>query len=117
MNNVNRFAPAVKVPGLLTDDALQEQLKQFQNQQNATQKAAPMPSSAVDAVPQVMRQWVDNPISRTLRATSALSPGPMKGLMSLGGAAAGMRELGPEAVRNAERNQRIDDRSDIAANS
>ena len=45
----NPFQPkTLQVPGLLSDDAFQEQLKQFSQAKNAEQNAAPPPNSAVE---------------------------------------------------------------------
>ncbi len=53
------FQPkSVQVPGLLTDDAFQEQLKQFAAGKNAQQNAAPPPNSAVDFADRIGNEFL-----------------------------------------------------------
>jgi hypothetical protein len=53
------FQPkTVQVPGLLTDDAFQEQLKQFAQHRNREQNAAPPPNSAVEFADKINNDYL-----------------------------------------------------------
>jgi hypothetical protein len=56
----NVFRPMrSRVPGLLGDDALQQQLEIFSKQQRDTQEAAPAPNSAVDFAEGIKKKFLD----------------------------------------------------------
>lgn len=53
------FEPkAIQVPGLLSDDAFQERLKQFGKDMSAQQKAAPPPNSAVEFADRINSEFL-----------------------------------------------------------
>jgi len=66
----------IQVPGILSDDALQEQLKQFANSKNALQDAAPPPNSAVDFADKIQSEFLDKkaPAIRAPQAPPAVTP-------------------------------------------
>lgn len=64
MNAPSIRAPSVQVPGLLGDDALQEQLKLLARQQTADAQAV-APSSAVEMSQKIAQDFVVDPVRRT----------------------------------------------------
>lgn len=104
----------INVPGLLSDDALREQLKRFANEKNIEQAAAPLPSGAVEMADKVQNDFLSQPGS-VLSLTAAVAPTPLSPLLQT--AAAGMRDA-PTRQRDpvlAAQNTAIDVRSDILA--
>lgn len=73
----------IQVPGLLSDDALQEQLKQFADVKNAQQDAAPPPSSAVDFSARIQSEYLDSPMRAATQSASVLLPGPLGPLTNI----------------------------------
>lgn len=51
----------LKVPGVFTDEAFQERLKQFSDQQKSAQQAAPPPNSAFDMADKIQRDFLTSP--------------------------------------------------------
>lgn len=99
----------INVPGLLSDDAIQEQLKQFASEKNITQAAAPMPSGAVEAVDTIQKEYLDIP-AKALRRAATLPLGPLAPL------AQGVMNTGEKASVDpdlAAQNQAMEVRSDI----
>lgn len=76
MNNVIR-APQVRVPGLLSDDALREQLSQVATAQN--DQVAPA-TSAVDFARKVKSEYLDQPMASAIKSAGALAPAPIANL-------------------------------------
>ncbi|MFZ1704832.1 MAG: hypothetical protein WAT79_10840, partial [Saprospiraceae bacterium] len=104
----------INVPGLLGDDALREQLKQFANEKNIEQAAAPLPSGAVEMADKVQRDFLSQPGS-VLSMAAAVAPAPFSPLLQT--AALGMRDA-PAQQRDpvlAAQDTAIDVRSDILA--
>lgn len=52
----------IQVPGLLSDDAFQEKLKQFSSQKNVEQNAAPAPNSAVEFADKIRNEYLNVPL-------------------------------------------------------
>lgn len=117
MSNVFRLAPATNVPGILSDEALQEQLKQFRDQGNATLRSSPPPTSALEKADRIRTEWVDTPLQRTLRSTAAFAPAPLAGVLNAGGALAGLRPEDPHKAEMRDKAQRIDRRSEGLSNT
>lgn len=91
MNAPSIRVPAVQVPGLLGDDALQEQLKLLARQQTADAQAV-APSSAVEMSQKIAQDFVVDPVRRT----SAELPKPPSAIPSTGQApepASPMRQI------------------------
>ena len=68
------------VPGLLTDDALAEQMKQFTQAQNAQAQAAPPPDAAVEFADRIQSEYLSAPARRI--KTLAPAAGPLGPLIS-----------------------------------
>lgn len=79
------FRPkTINVPGVLSDDAFQQQLKQYTDQQNAIQDSAPAPDSAVDFASKIQDEYLKAPTPSIARsAIPAALPGPL-GLLASG---------------------------------
>lgn len=104
--------PNIQVPGLLPDDALREQLKQFTNQQKDRQGAAPPPSSAVDFTQRIQREFLDQPVRSVIRAQPA-GIGRLTEALATSVSAASMQAQGRSeaAERRAAQDRAIDLRS------
>lgn len=80
MNDFTIKTPTIRVPGLLDDAAMQEQLKVFK--QGVSDGAAPVPSSAVDMADRIQSEFYDTPVAQTRRAapsaTSGAAPDPQQ---------------------------------------
>lgn len=107
MTPLNITTPTIRVPGLLSDDALQEQLKQFKNNFNGG--ATQAPSSAVEMADRVQSEFLDAPMQRTLRMVSGIAPAPVSSMLNLASSVA------PGAMPAAQDPQQraVDVRSDI----
>jgi len=101
----------IDVPGVLSDDALQEQLKQFAKNKNLDQNAAPPPDSAVDFADRIQREYLDKP-TPLIRSAPAALPGP---LGVLGGALSTASQAGPPPPDRQA--QAIDARSNILSDA
>ena len=91
-------AKKINVPGLLSDEALQEQLKQFGDQAKAQVQAAPPPTAAFDFADRVTEQYLSQP-APTMRAPAAppggaTRSGVMSGLKTLNSTASWMTPTG-----------------------
>lgn len=110
MNTPSFRAPAIRVPGLMTDQALQEQLKLYTSEQNATQKAAPPPTSAVEFSDRIQSEYLSS--RHAGRVAGALAPAPLKPLMAA--LNAGTSLGGARSTPSVDTQQRgVDVRSDI----
>lgn len=108
MNTPSFRAPTIRVPGLLTDEALQEQMKQFTAAQNATQKAAPPPTSAVEFSERIQSEYLGNGAG----IAKALAPAPLQPMMAA--LQAGTSLGGTRTAPPVDPQQRsVDVRSDI----
>jgi hypothetical protein len=107
----------LNVPGLMGDDALNESLKQFASQGNAAVNAAPPPSSAVDMVDRIQKEYLDKP-SPSIRGATAALPGPLGVLAGAVGDVAGGGPAAPAGPAPVDPQQRaVDVRSDILAST
>lgn len=107
--------PSFRVPGLLDDEALQQQLKQYTEQQNDAAAQGP-PPAALGMADTIQRNYIDRPLNRALKLTSALAPAPLGPAMRAVGtlaSAGGGRE--PQQIDLQQ--QAIDVRSDILSNN
>lgn len=101
----------LNVPGLMTDDAINESLKQFASQGNALQTAAPPPSSAVDMADKIQNDYLKAPTPSMRGAVTAALPGPL-GLLA--GAVGDVANAGAPPPAPVDPQQRaVDVRSDI----
>lgn len=109
MNTLNLKTPTIRVPGLLSDDALQEQLKQYKNNFNGGATAPP--TGAVEMADRVQREFFDAPVRNTLAMASALTPTPLSVPLRLASS------VSPDALTAAKpvdpQQRAIDLRSDI----
>lgn len=107
MTPLNITTPTIRVPGLLSDDALQEQLKQFKSNFNGG--ASQAPSSAVEMADRVQREFLDAPMQQTLKLASGIAPAPVSSMLNLASSVA------PGAMPAARDPQQraVDVRSDI----
>lgn len=105
----------LNVPGLLGDDAINESLKQFAAAGNATQAAAPPPSSAVDMVDRIQREYLSKPAEYAKVGMRALSPVPIGPVMDAFGGGAAPQPAGPAPVDPQQR--AVDVRSDILSDA
>lgn len=96
----------INIPGVLSDDALQEQLKQFASGKNALQAAAPPPNSAVEFSSKIQNDFLSKPTA--LARTAAPFAGPLGPLIS--GAASAYDAGLPQRSAQTEA---VDVRSDI----
>lgn len=69
----------ITVPGLLGQDALQEQLKQFGESQKSTQQAAPPPDAAVELADRVATEYLSVPSARIAAAPLSRARGTITG--------------------------------------
>lgn len=99
MNTPALRVPKTLVPGLLTDEALQEQLKQFTQQQNATIKQD-TPTSAVSMAQRVQSEYFDAPVRATIKAAAPLA-GPLGPLMDTLASSTAPNALSPRAAQDA----------------
>ena len=104
----------LNVPGLMGDDALNESLKQFSAAGNATQSAAPPPTSAVDMVDRIQKEYLDKP-TPSIRGAAAALPGPLGVLASGIGDVATAAPPGPAPVDPQQR--AVDVRSNILSDA
>jgi hypothetical protein len=109
MNDLTIKTPTIRVPGLLSDDALQEQLKQFKANAGST----PVPTSAVDMADRVQSQFFDAPIKNTLKLAAPLA-GPLSPALSLAASASPDALIAGSGAKTVDPQQRaLDVRSDI----
>lgn len=104
--------PSFRVPGLLDDAALQEQLKQFTDQSNRVDRQGPSPA-ALGMADKITSDYLDKPLNRALKLSSALVPppvGPALGAISTLVGRGGTPPPDPQQ-------QAIDTRSDILSNN
>lgn len=76
MNDFTIKTPTIRVPGLLTDDAMQEQLKQFK-QSGLNGGATPVPDGAVELADRVTNEFLDSPMRNLLKTAAAAAPTPI----------------------------------------
>jgi hypothetical protein len=109
LTTFNLSTPTIRVPGLLSDEALQEQLKQYK--QNFNGGATQAPSSAVEMSNKVQSEFFDAPVRNTLALASGIAPAPVAPALNL------LSSVSPGAVAAADPQQRaVDVRSDILSN-
>lgn len=108
MNTPGLRAPTIRVPGLLSDDALNEQLKQFANGQNASIKQA-TPSSAVAMADRVKSEYLDAPTRATIKAAAPLA-GPAGPIMDILASSTALSATSPKI---AQQNSRAEDLSAV----
>lgn len=104
--------PSVRVPGLLNDTALQEQLKLFTEQQNRVSTQGP-PPAAVEMAGKIQSDYIDRPLQSAMKTAAAVLPAPV------GPAAQALTNLsnrGNSAEEIDEQQKLIDMRSDILSN-
>lgn len=108
MNTLNLKTPTIRVPGLLSDDALQEQLKIYKDNFNGGATAPP--TGAVEMADRVQSEFFDAPVRNTLAMASAVAPTPLSVPLRLASSVA------PDAITASQpdaQQRAIDLRSDI----
>lgn len=106
MNDFTIKTPTIRVPGLLSDDAMQEQLKQFK-QGGVNGATSPVPDAAVEMSDRVQSEYFDQPVSAAIKALAPLAPG-------IGTAASAAASLvSPTKPKVDPQQEAIDVRSDI----
>lgn len=109
------FRPkTINVPGLLSDSALQEQLKQLASEMNTQQAAAPMPSSAVEMADKIQNQFLNVP-KQVLTKAAPLAAGPLAPLAQAAISAGTRPAPAPQDPALTAQDEAIDVRSDILA--
>lgn len=109
--------PSFRVPGLLDDEALQQQLKQYTKQQNDAAAQGP-PPAALGMADTIQRNYIDRPLDRALKLTSALAPAPLGPAMrAVGALASAGGGRGQQQQQLDPQQQAIDVRSDILSNN
>lgn len=104
--------PSVNVPGLLSDTALQEQMKLFTEQQNRVSTQGP-PPAAVEMAGKIQSEYIDRPLQSAMKTAAAVLPAP------IGPAAQAVTNLsnrGNSSEEIDEQQRLIDMRSDILSN-
>ena len=102
--------PTIRVPGLLSDEAMQEQLKQFKAS-GVNGGASQAPSSAVEMAGRVQSEFFDNPVRSAIKAAAPLA-GPLSPVVATAA------RLAPDVLSSAPapvdpQQRAIDVRSDI----
>lgn len=111
MNAFTLKTPTIRVPGLLSDEALQEQLKlQKQNFNGGAEQA---PTGALEMADRVQSEFFDAPVRNTIRAMAPLA-GPLNPALQL---AASVKLPDAISTPQVDAQQRaVDVRSDILSN-